>query len=122
MGRHKLPTQLKVVKGTAQACRINESEPVPVNPLEAAPDYLRVVEKKAFMYLHSKIPDGVAFDSDEPMLALAAQLWVLVRRNKATSAQGSQLQSILARFGLSPADRQKVSTKPKATTDGWDDL
>jgi len=40
MSRRATPTKLKLLKGTAQKCRINPKEPKPKNDKIKAPDHL----------------------------------------------------------------------------------
>ena len=133
-GRKNIPDHLKVVKGTAQKCRMNPEAPVASSGVAVAPELLSERAAELFAQL-SAILDGMGIASPDHIhvLTMAAQrleqievLGVLIEDGgytyktdaglwKANPAVGMRsdamrhAQSLLSDFGLTPAARSKVS-------------
>ncbi len=134
MGRKKIPDKLKIVAGTAQACRMNPDAPVPAPGVAIAPEHLSDRGSDIFSRL-SAILDGmgIASPDDVDALTILAQrleqielLTVIIEDSGFTFETDSGLwkarpevamrsdamrhaQGLLAEFGLTPAARSKVS-------------
>ncbi|MES9844598.1 MAG: hypothetical protein ABW131_08120, partial [Candidatus Sedimenticola sp. 6PFRAG5] len=71
------------------------------------------------------LPVGVAFDSDRWVVEVTVRLMVELRNaGSLSAAKLSRLETLLARLGLTPADRSKVQVhdgKDKQA-DPWDEL
>lgn len=95
-------------------------------PLGNAPDHLTEGEKKCWFELESYALPGVLTAADRIMLELAAEL--LCKRRRWDGGDGlsvgerSALISILARLGMSPADRQKFTTEEKKDSNPFANL
>lgn len=140
-GRKRLPDHLKIVKGTAQPCRMNPNAPTPSGNLPEPPAWLS--ERAAEWFLKTvAILDGMGIASADhvDMLSLAAARYDeildcqaviedLGRVYTVITISGSlqfkarpevamkneamrHLQSLLAEFGLSPSSVGKVSAPP----------
>lgn len=82
-GRPRKPTQLKVLQGTDQKCRLNDKEPKtdPVQEMKA-PSYLNGVAKKAFAELVKLVgADGmnVLAESDKTAMAMLCDQYSVYR-------------------------------------------
>lgn len=137
-GRPRLPTRLKVVKGTAQPCRTNKSEPTPAEGVPSRPAHLSAKAKAAWRAVVPilqdmrvlTVADSLALEGlCEAYADLCAARAVLQKRGGATYsfvtktgdtvyraypevAQAAdadrRFRSWLASFGLTPADRSRV--------------
>jgi hypothetical protein len=120
MGRTRIPTKLKVLKGTAQPCRMNpnepgvEFEPVPDHP----PEDLTPDEVEVWHELRPLV-DGMQVGTriDVPAFRLLVEAVTLTRTTKGdktsewvSAAKFAQTQ--MAKWGMSPADRSRVSVLP----------
>lgn len=133
-GRKKTPDHLKLVKGTAQKCRMNPEAPAANVGTAAAPAWLSERAAELFDQISATLLGmGIASPDDQHVLSLAASrieeveiltaviedagrtyqteagLWKarpeVAMRNEAMR----HAQSLLAEFGLTPAARSKVS-------------
>ncbi|NPD15755.1 phage terminase small subunit P27 family [Xinfangfangia sp. D13-10-4-6] len=133
-GRKKTPDHLKLVKGTAQKCRMNPEAPAANTGTATAPAWLSERAAELFDQISATLLGmGIASPDDMHVLALAASrieeveiltaviedagctyqteagLWKarpeVAMRNEAMR----HAQSLLAEFGLTPAARSKVS-------------
>jgi hypothetical protein len=121
MGRPKLPSKVKVIKGSFRPCRENPAEP-PATPLGSAPAHLNDSQKGIWDELVKAIVPGVLAQSDRMILEIASVLLAEFRENGTLSVGNmSHLISVLARLGMSPADRSKVSLPDPKTkkNDAW---
>lgn len=138
-GRKRIPDHLKVVKGTAQKCRMNPDAPVADIDDPRPPAWLSREAVEHFAVLRERIRGlGIASKTDTEVLALAAARMAEIeecnalitllgrvvvnektgvpRANPAVAQRNEamrHLQSILAEFGLTPAARSKI-TAPKS--------
>ena len=135
-GRKKLPTKLKVLKGTQRADRVNPDEPMPDPNIPEAPDFLSkdaLIEWGRITAQLSKL--GLLTDMDMVALALYCQAWGrIVKYEKIVAEKGElyktqngniqlspamwvvnkayeQVHKFLTEFGMSPASRPKVSAE-----------
>ena len=133
-GRKKTPDHLKLVKGTAQKCRMNPEAPAANVGVATAPAWLSERAAELFDQISATLLGmGIASPDDQHVLSLAASrieeveiltaviedagrtyqteagLWKarpeVPMRNEAMRHD----QSLLAEFGLTPAARSKVS-------------
>lgn len=138
MGRKKLPTNLKVIKGTAQKCRINPNEPKPNPEIPAAPNHLSKEALIEWGRISGQLYRlGLLANIDMAALAAYCQAygrWVeaeLAIKKNGLTIETSNLNVIqnpevgiankamelmhkyLTEFGMTPASRARVSAKPK---------
>ena len=90
-------------------------DPVVSNPFpEVAPSHLNPLEVKCWHELRKCAPDGVLTGADVETVNVAACLLAESRADFAgmATARIGQLVTMLGKFGMSPADRAKLATKP----------
>jgi len=149
-GRRKLPTYIKLTKGTARKHRENKDEPKPDISLPKTPDGMHKEVEKEFNILAKITYDmGILSEWHVPALEICAIAivefkkasavlldegpdiestnkdgkTVIVRRGHVAWAENSyrRLSSMLAKFGLSPSDMSNVNIiHPKKTKSKWD--
>ena len=142
MGRPRTPTALKVVKGTAQACRMNKNEPKPPPGLPSCPPHLSDEAKAEWRRITPKLKEmRLLSHVDRAALAGYCELWARWQKAEKmiqesgeviTTPNGSlqvspwisiahrslvELRKFASEFGLSPASRSKVSTLPEPEKD-----
>ena len=134
MGRPALPKNVHILKGTAKKdaarMRPRENEPENSSPLGKPSKYLNAKEKLFFKEIAELAIEGVLGQADRIAVEQAACLLAKCRGLHivddnvipATSAEQNQLFKYLSQFGMTPADRAKLSiTKPKSNEyDPWD--
>ena len=96
--------------------RARAAEPKPTGELGNPPDDLQPDEKKAWSYLAGLLAPGVAKDMDRAAMEEAARLRVICRTNRATAAERLLYRNYLAAFGMTPADRSRITATPSAPT------
>ena len=140
-GRKKIPTKLKLLKGTQRADRLNPNEPDPDVNIPEPPGFLNKAASQEWERM-SGILYGIGLLSDMDMAALAlyCQSWgkivefeeILIKEGKTYIAANGDIRTspyvsmlnksyeyvykFLTEFGMSPASRSKVSAKKKKTT------
>jgi phage terminase small subunit len=111
MGKMPTPTAILDAKGTfikhPEYKRPNE--PIVTAPLGSPPAHLTAEQKKAWKEIAKQIPPGVAKQADRLSLEMMSVLLCKFRTGNAKAAETAQLINLLARFGMTPADRTKVS-------------
>lgn len=98
--------------------------PQPIADLGKPPKHLTDDEKKAWKEIAKQVPPGVLGNTDRIAVEIAARLLVRFRTGLLLKAsEVSCLVSLLARFGMTPADRNKIETgannEPDDLTDEW---
>ncbi|MES9885461.1 MAG: hypothetical protein ABW140_01520 [Candidatus Sedimenticola sp. 6PFRAG1] len=127
MARHKTPTNILELRGSfdKNPQRKRLKEPKPKGKLGTPPRHFDKEQKAAWRELVKIMPDGVAFDSDRWAVEVTVRLMVELRNaGSVSAAKISRLETLLARLGLTPADRSKVQVhdgKDKQA-DPWDEL
>lgn len=149
MGRPRTPTALKLVKKTLQPCRTNKKEPRPNRVIPSPPEHLSDAAKiawgKASVILDRMAvlteADGIAL---EEVCETYAEL-VECRKLLASEEDGRTYETVgdsgtmirthplvgqiadasrrlamwLTKFGMTPADRSRVSSVGEDKDDGW---
>lgn len=127
MGRPALPTNVHKLKGTEKKhpdrMRKRGNEPKPKAPLGQPPRNLPANVKKCWRELIRLAPPGVFGDSDRWAVEIAATLMAEFRAANMLmpSARIARLDSLLARFGMTPSDRTKVQVPPEKPKNRFDD-
>ena len=115
MARHAQPRELASLKGADRKNpqRYRKDAPKSHMPLGNAPDHLTETQSGCWFELQSYALDGVLTGADRAMMELASKLLAESRENWVdfSAARMGHLVGILARLGLSPADRQKLGTE-----------
>lgn len=138
-GRKPKPTSLKLLHGTAQACRMNKNEPKPKGDSIKMPSGLSDDAKKCWKQVAKHLKDaGVLTNLDVHALAMYCEAYArwfdanekikkfgtvikapsgfpvqspyLAIANKAFD----QMKSMLVEFGMTPSSRTRVSVSEKA--------
>jgi hypothetical protein len=113
MARPRIPTSILDTKGAflAQPGRRRDGEPQPTGSIGSAPKHLSDDQKKIWRELVRGLAPGVGKSSDR----WAAESIVLLKaKERAGTIKGNelaQLTSLYGRFGMTPADRAKVSVE-----------
>lgn len=112
MGRMPKPTAILDAKGSfiTHPERRRPKEPAVDKPLGSPPKHLAAPQQKAWKELAKQMPPGVARHSDRIAFEMMAVLLCKFRAGTAMAAESSQLLNLCARFGMTPADRTKVSS------------
>ncbi len=123
MARPRKPTKLKELNGSAAVNpgRINKNEPKPTTPLGETPERFTALEREAWNDIVSTVVDGVAFDSDRIHIELTAMMLASIREAGGAPASAyAQISSMLAKLGMNPADRSKITIADESEeADPW---
>ena len=127
MARHAQPREIAELKGAIakDPQRYKGEPPKSVMPLGEAPEYLSGGACEAWFEISTYAPPNVLTGADRLMLEMACELTAEFREDPRSfnSSKMAQLVGMLARFGMSPADRQKLSIeKPKTDEDDFEVL
>lgn len=146
-GRKPLPTQLKLVKGTARPHRLNPDEPKPVVATPPPPDHLDEATAAKFTEMAELLArHGVMTELDVGALARYVVIWrrwleaeaEVKRRGPVVKTVGgniiqnpflavankclAQMGQIESEFGLTPSSRTRVRmAEPSDTRDPFED-
>lgn len=141
-GRKPLPTHMKLLRGTAQPCRMNPAEPAPDPALPDAPAHLSPEAREEWERVAVELCDlGVLSRIDRAALAAYCQAygrWVAAEGGLRREDGGMDLVSVtsngnviqnplvgiankslelmhkyLTEFGMSPSSRSRVSAQKK---------
>jgi len=114
MARKKLPTQLKIVKGTDRKDRTNPAEPKPESKLPSCPAWIHPEGKKEWGRLVDEMTKtGVVTGFDFIGLATLCNMWGEyvegVKTGEPVSmAHITQMRLYLVEFGMTLSSRSKV--------------
>ena len=118
MGRHAQPFEIAILKSADKNHpeRYRNSPPKSDLPLGLAPDHMTPEGALCWAELSALALPGVLTGADRVMLELAASLLAEFRKDPAEfrAAKMGHLVGLLARFGMSPTDRQKVTAPPNS--------
>lgn len=128
MARPRTPTKILQLRGAGkkhpERMRARENEMEPEAGIGPAPYHFTTAEREAWDEIVRMVPAGVLGNTDRIAVERAAKL--LVRSRVAdgtwTASDERSLITYLSKFGLTPADRSRVSTPKKGKKDAWDDL
>ena len=113
MPRPRKPTSLHVVQGTLRSSRHRDrqDEPEVIEPLGGPPEGWRIEAKLLWAELSNYVPAGVARKADRVMFEVLLRLVAKMREGPEamTPALAAQIRTACACFGMSPADRSRVS-------------
>ena len=118
MGRNRTATAILELKGSFKKHpeRARPDEPKPTGPLGDPPKFLSKSEKEAWLDLASIIAPGVLMNSDRWAVEIACRIMAKIRDPKggiggkfgASVGEVAQMNGLLSRMGMTPADRSKV--------------
>ena len=134
MSRPPYPRALRILRGTdkrhPERARKRGDELEDTAEIGKPSNHLNAAQKRIFKELVDSSIEGVLGRADTIAVELAACLLYRVRGlNKedgvvipAKAAEQSLLSRYLSQFGMTPADRSKISIKPKKTKSVYDDF
>ncbi len=112
MPRHTQPREVAELKGAVahDPQRYRNNPPKSKLPLGNAPDWMDEAEAMAWVDFCTHIPPGVLTETDRMTLEMGSVLMAEFRelRRDFKVSKVAQLISIFGRFGMTPADRQKL--------------
>jgi hypothetical protein len=114
MGRIPVPTEILDAKGSflKHPERHRPNEPQETRPLGNAPKYLTDEQKKLWGEIAHNLPPGVGKISDRFAFEMLVRLMAKERADAINNNQRGQLIKLLGSFGMTPADRSKISIEP----------
>jgi phage terminase small subunit len=119
MGRPRTPTVLKVLKGTAQPCRLNKREPkVKAVDRPICPEHLPETHRQWWDYIashaaHLRCVTEADIPALEEMVGVKVEIEKLVKTKKSSVKCRKVLFDMLGKFGMTPSERSKVSGIPQ---------
>lgn len=126
MGRHRSPTALHEVTGAfvRNPQRRNQRETKPEAGIGPAPQSLSEAEQTLWDELVGIVPPGVLGDSDRWLVERAVKLMYIARydEDRMTGAREGHLISCLARMGMTPSDRAKITIPDQGDSDPDDEF
>ncbi len=113
MGRIPVPTEILDAKGSflKHPERRRPNEPQETRPLGNAPKYLTAEQKKLWGEIAHNLPPGVGKVSDRFAFEMLVRLMAKERADSINNNQRRQLIKLLGSFGMTPADRSKISVE-----------
>ena len=145
-GRKKLPTHLKVVKGTARNHRLNKKEPKPANDKVKMPADLSATAKKYWNdFVNPLVEGGIATNLDIAALGLLCEAYsdyraaqqkldksgMVIKTKNGNLIQSpylsianrnfEKLHKMLTEFGMTPSSRARVERAGEKDSDNeWE--
>jgi hypothetical protein len=105
-----------------QRMKARENEPTGLPELPAAPESFTADQKKAWTDIVDNCPAGVLKASDTIAVEIAARLLAQLRAGTLDAKLYGQLNGLLSKFGMNPADRSKVAVPPRASKNPFADI
>ena len=126
MGRNRTPTNVLELRGALTGKKRTEraQEPAPNGDVGSPPKHLTKAQRAAWTEIKRNSPPGVFAKSDPISLEMAAVLVAELREDpkEMITSRMARLDSLLSRFGMTPADRSRVTVDKEDEPDGWDSL
>ena len=145
-GRKPIPTNLKLLKGTAQPCRIKKDEPKPKADDIRMPESLSDNAKKHWEIVCKQLQDAdIITNLDAHALAMYCEAYsrwtmaneqiakygVIIKTPNGFPAQSpylqiankafDQMKLMLVEFGMTPSSRSRIGTVTKSENDPLED-
>ena len=115
MGRHRKPTHLHVLSGSAakhpDRMRERQNEPIAAgDDIRSAPTPTHLHDGLATVWqqVASLVPKDIAGKADLLAFEALVRLIYTMRSGQAKAAHFARLQSLLAEFGMMPATRARI--------------
>src|SRR6266481_1181085 len=112
MPRPRTPTAKLIAKGSflrhPERKRARAAEPKPIGRLGEPPRLFKGARKTIWLELSELIPPGVAANCDRWVVELLVCLMQKFRSGRAKSSEAKQIESLLGKLGMTPADRSRV--------------
>ena len=111
MGRIPVPTEILDARGSflKHPERRRPNEPQEARSLGNAPRCLTAEQKKLWAEVAHALPPGVGKFSDRYALEILVRLLAKERGDSINNNERGQLIKLLGSFGMTPADRSKIS-------------
>ena len=126
MGRPKTPTALLDARGAFKKHpeRKRNGEPQVRESIGLVPDWFSPEQVSAWQQITSSAPMGVLTGADSLAVEISAVLLAEFRYDPAEFQAGKlgRLQSFLGQFGMTPADRAKLSIEKAPDVNPFDSL
>lgn len=128
MARNRTPSNVLQMSGAnkkhPERAKTRKHEPMPKAGIGPAPKQWDEQLRKVWDEIVGITPAGVLGDSDRIALELAVHLLVEYRENPKgfTTSRFAPLVSLLSRFGLTPADRTRISVPSGKGGNEFDNL
>ena len=141
-GRKPLPSNLKLLKGTAQPCRMNKNEPKPKSDSVKMPTGLNAEAKKCWKAVSEQLKEvGILTNLDAHALSMYCityarwldandkieKMGAIIKAPSGYPIQNpylsisnkalDQMRAIMTEFGMTPSSRSKITTTPVEETD-----
>lgn len=118
MARPRKPTNVLELAGAfkhdPKRLDARKDEPVPHGPIGEPPEFLSELQKECWREFVRLCHDGVLCEADRPFMEYAARVWAQLRDSPEIDPKlGIRFETVCARFGMTPADRSKVSAPKK---------
>lgn len=127
MARPRTPTNVLKLRGAdkvhPERMKERADEPKPKSPLGSAPRHLNDAARKCWNEIKRLAPEGVFGNCDRWAVEIAAVLMAEFREMplEMPAARLARLDALLGRFGMTPADRSKVTALPSPKKSRFDD-
>lgn len=127
-GRNKKTAQQRKLTGNAgkRKCGPEIDATAYAGPLGLAPKHFNQRQREIWDELATSAPVGVIEASDRFALELLVCLLAKLRTGKAKAAEVNQISSLLAKLGMTPADRSRTNPRnpdpPEKPKDQWADF
>lgn len=126
MARHSQPREIAELKGQTKVHpeRYRKQPPVVEYDLGDAPEHMSLEARKCWVEISTYAPIDVLKGADRISLELAANLLAEYRKDPVEFAVGkyTHLIGLLARLGMTPADRQKLGTEKKPEGNAFEEF
>ena len=111
MGRTPVPTEILDSRGAflKHPERRRPNEPYETRPLGSPPKHLSDEAKKLWKEIAHNLPPGVGKVSDRHAFEMLVRLMAKERADSINNNERGQLIKLLGSFGMTPADRSKIS-------------
>lgn len=120
MARPRKPTTVLELTGRLKHNRKRYQdrarEPVENTPLGDPPTRLGATEREVWDELKGRLVEGVALNSDATAFEGLVMLEARRRENRVTGSELALWKQLLSLFGMTPADRSRVSAPAKGKT------
>lgn len=119
MTRNRKPVEIHELNGSYNKNPQRRLPPPPKSnqPAGDPPEHLDQIEAVIWHEALRLVPHGVITEADRYMLALFCQLEKKARKGSLTAIERGQMISLLARMGMTPADRSRISPVPAGRKD-----
>jgi hypothetical protein len=120
MPNRKTPPTVRVLRGG----KTSDSEPSIDTDVGEPSEHLSDYEKAIWIEITSAAPDGVICKPDRFSLEMICRLIADMRLNfdDMSAAKMTQLSNLLGKYGLTPADRSKVSIPGKPSGNPFSEI